>query len=126
VEPVGEVERQRGRDDDDEDDVGRTSGVLDDDALEDVRDALARVDRASSARRCPSSGSRPSGRSRRRTATRSPRGDPVAVVLQAVDLDHEVADVAEPRSGHRLGDLARALQQDVGQALGLSIGASIL
>ena len=51
--------------------TSRSPAALERDALEHVGDGLARVDRAPrGSRRCPSSGSRPSGRCRARTARR--------------------------------------------------------
>src|SRR3954451_14907558 len=97
------------------------SGVLDDDALEHVGDALACVDRILDALEDVL----PADDHHRVDPALEQRGnrlthDPIAVVLQAVDLDRVVVDVAEvahPR--HRLGDLARRLQQDVRHPLGL-------
>ena len=46
--------------------------------------------------------------------------DPVALVLEPVDLDRVVVDVLErPQARHRAVDLARRLVQDVRHALGL-------
>src|SRR3954471_20906157 len=97
------------------------SGVLDDDALEDVGDRLGRVDRALEAL----VDVLPADHDHRVDATLEQRRhglarDPVAVVLEPVDLDRvvrHVAEVAQPR--HRLGDLARGLHQHVGEPLRL-------
>src|SRR3954452_694006 len=97
------------------------SGVLDDGALEDVGGLLGRVDRvleplvdvlpADDRHRVD-----PVVEERRHRLAR----DAVAVVLEAVDLDGVVGDVAEvAQAGHRLGDLTRRVDEDLGQPLGL-------
>src|SRR4051812_30197924 len=99
----------------------RASGVLDDYSLENVRDRLAGVDRVLEAL----VDVLPADHDHRVDAVVEQRSHrlarhAVAVVLEPVDLDRvvrDVAEVAQPR--HRLGDLARALEQDVGQPLRL-------
>src|SRR3954454_15259690 len=97
------------------------SAVLDHDALEGVRDGLARVDRGLEAL----VDVLPAQHDHRIDAVveQGGHGFPghaVAVVLQPVDLDREGVDVGEgAQAGHRLLDLPRGLQEDVGQALGL-------
>src|SRR3954465_875229 len=97
------------------------SAVLDDDALERVRHMLAGVDGLFEALEdvLPADHDHrvdPVVEQRRdRVAARA-----VAVVLEPVDLDREGRHVLEPpQARHRLGDLPRGLQQDVGHALGL-------
>src|SRR3954447_4382893 len=97
------------------------SGVLDDDALEDVGDALRRVDR----RLEPLEDVLPADHDHRVDAAVEERRhglahDAVAVVLEPVDLDgvvRDVIEVAQPR--HRLADGPGRLQQHVGEALRL-------
>src|SRR4051794_6510225 len=100
---------------------GPASRVLDDDSLEDVGDRLAGVDRVLEAL----VDVLPADHDHRVDAVVEQRchrlaRHAVAVVLEPVDLDgvvRDVTEVAQPR--HRLGDLARALAQDVGQPLRL-------
>src|SRR2546421_165645 len=97
------------------------SRVLDDDALEDVGHLLGGVDRRLQALEEVL----PADHDHRVDAvveegSHRLAAHPVAVVLQPVDLDGVVRDVAEaahPR--HRVGDLARGLQQDVREPLPL-------
>src|SRR4051812_29542717 len=97
------------------------SGVLDHDALERVRHVLAGVDGFFEALEDVL----PADHDHRVDAVVEQRRDrvparAVAVVLQAVDLDREVRQVLEgAQARHRLLDLARRLQQDVGHPLGL-------
>src|SRR4051794_39790563 len=97
------------------------SGVLDDDALEDVGDRLGRVDRALEAL----VDVLPADHDHRVDATLEQRGrglarDAVAVVLEPVDLDRVVRHVAEvAQLRHRLGDLAGRLVEDVRELLRL-------
>src|SRR5829696_1161069 len=97
------------------------SGVLDDDALEDVRRALSGVDRVLEALEDvlpPDHEHRvdaPFEQPRERLADHA-----VTLVLEPVDLDGEVADVverAQPRD--RLRDLPRRLVEDPRELLGL-------
>src|SRR4051795_10962875 len=96
-------------------------GVLDDDALEDVRDRLGGVDGVLE----PLVDVLPANHDHRVDAALEQRGhrlarDAVAVVLEPVHLDRvvrHVAEVAQPR--HRLGDLARGLHEHVGEPLRL-------
>src|SRR3954447_1319753 len=96
-------------------------GVLDDDALEQVRHVLAGVDRVLEA----VEDVLPADDHHGVDPAFEQRGDrlaahPVAVVLEPVDLHGVVRDVAEaahPR--HRLDDLRGDLHEDVGEALGL-------
>src|SRR5919198_1287137 len=96
-------------------------GVLDHDALKRVGHVLARVDRLFEALEDVL----PPDDDQRVDAALEQRGDgvaadAVAVVLQAVDLDRVVRDgVERAQARHRLGDLARGLQQHVRQALRL-------
>src|SRR5215210_6594713 len=90
------------------------SGVLDHDALEDVRRALAGVDRVLES----FEDVLPADHEHRVDATLEQRRErladhAVALVLEPVDLDGEVADVVErAQAGDRLGDLARRLVED--------------
>jgi hypothetical protein len=96
-------------------------GVLDDDALEDVRHVLGGVDRVLEAL----VEVLPPDHDHRIDAVAEQRGHrlpahAVAIVLQTVDLDREVRDVLErAQARHRLGDLPARLEQDVRQPLGL-------
>src|SRR5829696_7111894 len=98
-----------------------TLGVLDRDALEDVRDALRRVDGVLE----PLEDVLPADHEHRvdpRLEQRRERlaHDPVALVLVAVYLDREVADVLEPAQPlDRLRDLLARLVQDPRLLLGL-------
>src|SRR3954467_5463272 len=100
------------------------SGVLDDDALEDVGDRLGRVDRALEAL----VDVLPADHDHRVDAAFEQRGrglarDAVAVVLEPVDLDRVVRHVAEvAQLRHRLGDLAGRLVEHVGELLRLFEG----
>src|SRR3954453_13632625 len=97
------------------------SRVLDDDALEDVRDRLAGVDRVLE----PLVDVLPADHDHRvdpvvEKGRHRPASYPGPRVFEPVHLDREVRDVvegAQPR--HRLGELARALEQHVREALGL-------
>src|SRR5215210_1862594 len=99
----------------------RRSGVLDDDALEDVRRRLAGVDGVLQTLEDVL----PADHEHRVDPALEQGGqrladDTVALVLEPVDLDRVVADVverAQPR--HRLRDLARRLVEDARQLLGL-------
>src|SRR3954447_18994873 len=97
------------------------SAVLDHDALEGVRDGLARVDRRLEALVDVFPAQHDHGIDAIVEQGRHGLpGHPVAVVLQPVDLHREGADVGEvAQAGHGLLDLPRALQEDVGQPLGL-------
>src|SRR4051794_26164592 len=98
-----------------------TSGVLEHDRLEHVRTLLGRVDPALE----PLVDVLPADHGHRVDAVVEQRGhrlarDPVAVVLEAVDLDRvvrEVAEVAQPR--HGLLDLTRGVVEDRREARGL-------
>src|SRR4051812_30659516 len=100
------------------------SGVLDDDALEDVRDLLGGVDRVLE----PLVDVLPADHHHRVDAALEQRchpraGDAVAVVLEPVHLDRvvrDVAEVAQPR--HGLVELTRGLVEHVGELLGLLEG----
>ena len=135
VEAVGEVERERRRDDDDEDEVvihavrrRLRSSVLDRDALDDVGGGLGGVDRllehgedvlpADHDHRVDAVGEEGSDRV---------AGDPVAVVLEPVDLDQVPVEVLEPaQSGKRLLQLARKTPTSTSaSASDCCIGASI-
>src|SRR5215218_1268622 len=95
--------------------------VLDDDPFEDVRHVLRGIDGLLE----PLEDVLPANHDHRIDAVVEQRGDrlardPVAVVLEPVDLDRVVGDVPEAaQARHRLGDLARARVQDLGQGLGL-------
>src|SRR4051812_9527181 len=97
------------------------SAVLDDDALERVRDVLGGVDGLFE----PLEDVLPADHDHGVDAAVEERGDgvaddAVAVVLEPVDLDGVVADVLEvAQARHRLGDLPGRLEDDVGQPLGL-------
>ena len=96
METVGEVEGERGADDDDEDYVVAQLRVLDDDALDDGRRGLGRVDRPLE----PQEYVTPADHDHRVDPVREQRGDrvavdPVPVVLQAVDLDPVIVEVLE-------------------------------
>src|SRR5215217_5552909 len=97
------------------------SGVLDDDALEDVRGRLAGVDCVLE----PLEDVLPVDHEHRVDPPLEQRGErladhPVTLVLEPVDLDRVVADVLEPaQSRHRAGDLPRRLVEDVGELLRL-------
>src|SRR4051794_14904499 len=98
--------------------------VLDDDALEDVRDRLGGVDRVLE----PLVDVLPADHDHRVDAALEQSGgrlagDAVAVVLEPVHLDRvvrHVAEVAQPR--HRLRDLAGGLHEHVGEPLRLLEG----
>src|SRR4051794_38933107 len=100
------------------------SGVLDDDALEDVRDLLGGVDRVLE----PLVDVLPADHDHRVDAALEQRCHPrtrdaVAVVLEPVHLDRvvrDVAEVAQPR--HGLVELTRRLVEHVGELLGLLEG----
>src|SRR3954447_20699372 len=94
--------------------------VLDDDALEDVRDLLGGVDRVLE----PLEDVLPADHDHRVDARVEQRRhrlphDAVTVVLEPVDLDGVVRDVLEAtQPGDRLRHLARRLVQHLGQLLG--------
>src|SRR3954471_5181992 len=98
-----------------------TSGVLQHDRLEHVRTLLGRVDPALE----PLVDVLPADHGHRVDAVVEQRGhrlarDPVAVVLEAVDLDGVVRDVVEvAQARHRLGELTGAREQHVREPLGL-------
>src|SRR4051794_14454425 len=100
------------------------SGVLDDDALEDVGDCLGRIDRALEAL----VDVLPTDHDHGVDAALEQRGrglarDAVAVVLEPVDLDGVVRHVAEvAQLGHRLRDLAGRLVKHMRELLGLLEG----
>ena len=104
------------------------SGVLDDDAFDDVGGRLGRVDRALE----PEEDVLPADHDHRVDAVREQRSDrvpveTVAVVLEPVDLDPVLLEVLEAAQVlERLGELLAGLDENVGEPNDCSIGASIL